>query len=55
MAKSASQSRLVQIVKIAPEVSSSELQLSNTTMYHDSQHSHLTPFSPFRQGLIWKM
>lgn len=43
MAKSANQSHLVQIIKIAPEVSSSELQLPSTTVYCDSQLSHLTP------------
>lgn len=42
MAQNANQSRLVQIIKITPEVSSTELLLPSTAMLRDSRLIHLT-------------
>lgn len=42
MAQNADQSHLVQIIKITPKVSFTELLLPSIAIYHDSQLSHLT-------------
>lgn len=51
MAQSTNQSHLVQIIKIIPEVSSTELLQPSTAVYCDSQLSHLT----FLPGIFFYM